>query len=198
MKFWFDVPSWARQHDLCTGRRLREDALNNSLARAAMFFNENSTSQVPPAFSSSMTHNISINTTRSSMNIQQATGIHMPMANTFGQGLPAQVQPSQGIVIPPMLRPERHVFMTSKVGGHYLLSQWDTLRPRQNDKLFFRELRTQYISRRGFWRYYFGLKRFSHCDFHRVSLRPSRIFTCETDEGVIVAQKTREINFCLV
>jgi hypothetical protein len=60
--------------------------------------------------------------------------------------------------------------MTSKVGGHYLLSQWDTLTPHpQNDREFFKKLRECYISARGFWRYHFGFKVFSHCEFYRVS-----------------------------
>jgi hypothetical protein len=68
------------------------------------------------------------------------------------------------------VRSELHVFMTSKVGGHYLLSQWNTLTPRpQNDREFFKKLRKCYISARGFWRYHLGFKVFSHCEFYRVS-----------------------------
>jgi hypothetical protein len=75
---------------------------------------------------------------------------------------------------------ERHVFMTSKVSGHCLLSQWDTLTPRpQNDREFFRKLRECYMSSRGLWRRYFGLKVFSHCEFYRVSY-PSKRMSCLT------------------
>lgn len=198
MNFWLDVPNWAAKSGPCIGLQFSGQLFNDTLATSALLFSKTATSQVPQATSSGMAQNVSINTTQSAVNTHRATGLPIPIINTLGQGLPVQAQPPQIMGIPPMIRPERHVFITSKVDGHCLLSQWDTLRPRQNDRLFFRELRIQYISLRGFWRHYFGLKRFSHCDFHRVSLRRNRTFTSGTDEGAIIAQKARQINFRLV
>jgi hypothetical protein len=98
-----------------------------------------------------------------------------PGGLSSGQTTPNQApqpSPSQQLPVPS----ELHVFMTSKVGGRYLLSQWNTLIPRpQNDRDFFEQLRKCYISARGHWRYYLGFKVFSHCEFYRVGRldRPS-------------------------
>jgi hypothetical protein len=96
-------------------------------------------------------------------------GISSPPGGlSSGQTTPNQApqpSPSQQLPVPS----ELHVFMTSKVGGRYLLSQWNTLIPRpQNDRDFFEQLRKCYISARGHWRYYLGFKVFSHCEFYRV------------------------------
>jgi len=119
--------------------------------------------------------NVQVSSTQGSGNSQGASsssaGLNQGHTNP---NQASQTGPSQ----PQSVRPELHVFMTSKVGGHYLLSQWNTLMPRpQNDREFFEELRKRYISARGFWRHHLGFKVFSHCEFYRVSSSDSRKHT---------------------
>jgi hypothetical protein len=86
-----------------------------------------------------------------------------------------------------------HVFMTSKVGGHYLLSQWNTTMPRpQNDRELFRELRKRYISARSHWRYYLGFRVLSHCEFYRVSHLDLQTYALS---DLNVAQEIWTVNF---
>jgi hypothetical protein len=113
------------------------------------------------------TQNVQSPPMQNSSNLQGAS--NSPAGINQGHTVPSQAfQAYSGKQQLP--RPELHIFMTSKVGGYYLLSQWNTLMPRpQNDREFFRELRKCYISARGFWRYHLGFKVFSHCEFYRVS-----------------------------
>lgn len=142
-----------------------------------MLSNNTTTSSAQQVAGLSTAQSVPTGSTQSSANTQTAAGPQTPVANRPDHGVPVHALHLQGNRRPlPSIQAQRHVFVTSKVGGHHLLSQWDTVRLRQNDELFFRELRARYISLRGFWRYHFGLKRFSHCDFHRV--RNQTIFPC--------------------
>lgn len=171
-KFWIDIPEWAIKPSRCMGPHLTGRPFSDDMVSIALLSNKAAASSTQQVAGSSTAPNNPTGLTQSLANSHGASGLQTSVPSRSSQGIPVHTQHLQVQPIPlPSIHAERHVFMTTKVGGHYLLSQWDTLRPRQNDKLFFRELRTQYLSLRGSWRYHFGLKRFSHCDFHRVCLR---------------------------
>jgi len=188
--FWIDVPCWIQVPGLCPSLQHDESTLRYKATVAAASSNNAAAAQAQQTTSPLNAQNIQSPSTQVSSNSQGAltppTGLnqgHLATNQASGPGS-SQHQPV------PL---ERHVFITSKVGGHYLLSQWNTLTPRpQDDREFFRKLRKCYISVRGFWRYHFGLRVFSHCDFYRVSSSSSKLHIKLTR---YVAQETRTVNF---
>jgi hypothetical protein len=162
--FWFDVPSWVQVPGLCPNLQHGEVSLQYTATANGSSSNNNSAIQAQQLVNSLNTQSA---LAQSSNNIQGPS--HLPSGfqqRPLATNQTLKPNANQQQPVPSKL----HVFMTSKVGGHYLLSQWDTLTPRpQNDREFFEKLRECYISSRGFWRYHLGLEVFSHCEFYRVS-----------------------------
>lgn len=165
--FWIDVPDWVQVPGLCSNLQTNTTALRYKATVEAPSGNNASASQARQTSSSLSVQNVLGSSTQGPSNSQ---GVPKSSA-AFNQG---RITPNQASQPSPSqqqsVSPELHVFMTSKVGGDYLLSQWNTSKPRsQNDREFFKELRKRYVSARGFWRYHLGFKVFSHCEFYRVS-----------------------------
>jgi hypothetical protein len=169
--FWIDIPKWTQVPGLCPNVQNDIVWLRYSVTTSS---NYAAATQAQQTIDLSNAQNSQSLPAQSSSNLQGASN---PLAGSSqGQVTPNQAsQPSVSQQQPISL--QRHVFMSSKVGGHYLLSQWDTSVPTpQTDREFFKKLRTCYISTRGFWRYYFGFKVFSHCDFYKVSHLSSTMY----------------------
>jgi hypothetical protein len=165
--FWFDVPNWVQVPGSCPNVQCDQSPLQYNATVIASSPNHAAINQAQQTTNSLNAQNIQSPPMQNSSNLPRTSSSSAGLSS--GHTTPNQAsQPS-----PNQQRPvpsELHVFMTSKVGGHYLLSQWNTLTPRpQNDRDFFKELRKCYISARGNWRYHFGFKVFSHCEFYRVS-----------------------------
>lgn len=162
--FWIDIPKWTQAPGLCPNLQNDIIWLRCSVTTSSTYATATQAQQTMDLYNA---QNFQSLPSQSLSNLQGASN---PLAGSSqGHTTPNQAsQPSPSQQQPVPL--QRHVFMASKVGGHYLLSQWDTLVPTpQTDREFFKRLRTCYISTRGFWRYYFGFKIFSHCDFYKVS-----------------------------
>jgi hypothetical protein len=159
--FWIDVPNWVQVPNLCPNLQNDMSLLQYKTTVLAPYPNNVVSAQAQQVTDSFSTHSIQSPPTQSPSN---PSGTPSPSAGFSSEHTTSN--PGQQQSTPT----ELHIFMTSKVGGHYLLSQWNTFLPRpQNDQDFFRKLRECYISARGSWRYYLGLKVFSHCEFYRVS-----------------------------
>jgi hypothetical protein len=165
--FWFDVPNWVQVPGLCPNLQCDQSPLQYNATVIASSPNHAAINQAQQTTNSLNAQNIQSPPMQNSSNLPRTPSSSAGLSS--GHKTPnqaSQPSPNQQQPVPS----ELHVFMTSKVGGHYLLSQWNTLTPRpQNDRDFFKELRKCYISARGNWRYHFGFKVFSHCEFYRVS-----------------------------
>jgi hypothetical protein len=173
--FWFDVPCWVQAPGLCHNLQKDIAQLQCGTLKVASSSKNAAVTQVQQTMTLPSAQNIQIPLTQSSSTLP---GTSSPSAGpNSAQTDPNQAsQPNSG---PQPSRPsELHVFMTSKVGGHYLLSQWNTFS--QDDQEFFRKLRACYISARGLWRYLFGFRVFSHCEFYRVSRLNLKCASCLT------------------
>lgn len=61
----------------------------------------------------------------------------------------------------------RHVLFIVNHGGDYKLAQLRV--ERDNSRSFFKKMKQEYFHLRGFFRGWFGIWRFDHCDFYKVS-----------------------------
>lgn len=171
--FWFDVPHWVQVSGLCPNLQCSQSPLQYKAMVIASTSDHAAVTQAQQTTDPPIAQNIQSPPMQGSSNLPGASS---PSA-VLTPGSIALNQVSQPSSSPQQSLPsELHVFMTSKVGGHYLLSQWNTLTPHpQDDRKFFSKLRECYISARGFWRYQLGFKVFSHCEFYRVSGRNLKI-----------------------
>lgn len=155
--FWYDVPMWVRKPDSSCSKNYAlgysQLSATNAIANtSSSSVNVGVVSPTPQQTASISTRITSVPTPASTGNLAQGSGVQ----NRKPQGGPGS-------------RNGLHVFISLKKGGHYVLAQWNTSIPPQNDKQFFQRLRLTYKSTRGPWRYYLGLERLSHCEFYRVS-----------------------------
>lgn len=155
--FGYDVPMWVRKPDSSCSRSyaigLSQLSATNAIANtSSLSVNVGVASPISQQTASISTQINSMPTPASTGNLAQGSGVQ----NRKPQGGPVS-------------RNGLHVFISLKKGGHYVLAQWNTSIPPQNDKQFFQRLRLTHKSTRGPWRYYLGLERFSHCEFYRVS-----------------------------
>jgi hypothetical protein len=190
MTFWFDVPNWVQVPGLCPNLQGHQSPLQYKATVIAASSNHTTMNQAQQTTNPLNAQNIQSPTMQNSSNLLGASSSNAGLSS--GHTTPnqaSQPNPNQQRPVPSGL----HVFMTSKVGGHYLLSQWNTLTPRpQSDRDFFKELRKCYISARGNWRYRFGFKVFSHCEFYRVSRLNLKMHILS---DLITAQETWTVNF---
>ncbi|CAG8212231.1 unnamed protein product [Penicillium olsonii] len=94
-------------------------------------------------------------------------------------GLPRSAVEHQSPASAQITHHQRHAFLvffnSSILGNVHLLAQTDV--HNMNDQEFFKWLRNSYHSQRGVFAIWFGLFRFSHCEFFRVSSHEI-IFDC--------------------
>ena len=167
------MPNWVQISGLCPNLQPDPSPLWYSATVVSLSSNNNAATQAQQTPSSL---NSQSGSTHSSGIPLGALPPHASSSPTSApQSPPALHQTSPSNAGPSLPVDGRHVFMGSKVGGHCLLSQWDTRH--QNDVAFFKQLRESYIYARGFWRYHLGFKVFSHCEFYRVSCSDSQRHT---------------------
>jgi hypothetical protein len=99
--------------------------------------------------------------------IVQATGQRqqrLDSASSVGPRLESPLSDQQQYGLPHVDQPR--VLLIVKRGSQYKLSQIETIR--HSNFTFFSSLKADYFLLRGFFRRWFSVWRYSHCDFYRV------------------------------